>query len=151
MLSAIKTLRTRHGKAGHLVNENDPKAEDYRNWYNEWVEKYGITPEGWLDNNLKNWEDVQATDPHLVWTSHSTCEDEMVTNGAHIFKNSCCWDTFGWWIAKKPWVGDEGAFISEKASAYLPCKTCNLDGEEESVDPECLECEGEGYVNHYFD
>ena len=133
------------------MSENEPNAEDYRGWYNDWVEQYGIASAGWLDNTPSNWEKIQAMSPNLIWTSHSTCEDEMVTNGAHMFQNSCCWDTFGWWVAEKPWEGDETTFISEKASFYTSCQTCNADGEEESVDDECLECGGDGYVHHYFD
>lgn len=130
---------------------SEPNADDYRNWYLEWAEKYGITAEGWIDKTDEAWEMVQTLDPNLVWTAHSTCEDEMVTNGPHLFQNSCCWTTFGWWVGQEPWLGDENTHISEKASAYLPCQTCNADGEEEELDPECLECEGDGYVHHYFD
>lgn len=133
------------------TESTEPTAEDYREWYNEWLEEYGIKESGWIDKTDEAWEIVKNLDPKLVWTSHSTCEDEMVTNGAHMFQGSCCWTTFGWWIAEKPWVGNEDTHISEKASAYMTCQTCNADGEEESVDAECLECEGDGYVHHYFD
>lgn len=132
------------------IESTEPTAEDYQEWYNEWLRTYEI--EEWLDNTEENWTKVQKMDPRYVWTSHSTCEDEMVTNGARMLKGSCCWDTFGWHVGKKPWEGDiEDTYISEKASAYLSCTTCNLDGEGEDIEPECLECEGEGYVNHYFD
>lgn len=135
------------------IESTDPTAADYQNWYNEWVETYGITSEGYLENTPENWEKVQALDPKYVWTSHGTCEDEMVSNGPKMFTGSCCWDTYGWFVAKNPWVGNEDTYISEKATAYLPCETCNPDGlaEEDEYNPECSECEGEGYVNHFFD
>jgi len=131
------------------IESTEPTVEDYREWYEEWFNEYGTGQ--WLDKTDENWGVIQQVDPHLVWTAHSTCEDEMVTNGAHLFQGSCCWTTFGWYISDKPWEGTEDTYISQKTSAYISCQTCNPDGEEESIDPECLECEGDGYVHHYFD
>lgn len=132
------------------MSDEYPTAEEYQEEYNSVIEDYGLST--WLDNTEENWEAVQKLDPHLVWTNHSTCEDEMLTNGCYMFKNSCCWDTFGWFIGTEPWEGTPDAtYLSVKASAYLCCSTCNADCEDEDINPDCEECEGEGYVNHYFD
>ena len=131
-------------------NSSEPTFEDYRRLYEEWQSQY--KSDQWLDKTDENWVIVQKIDPRLVWTAHSTCEDEMVSNGAHLYENSCCWTTFGWHIAEKPWPGAEDEYLTVNTTLYLPCSICNPDGEdEEDYDSECLECEGEGYVNHYFD
>lgn len=133
------------------MSDWDITPEEYQQEWNSWQEEYKIT-DSFIEFSDENWEKVQAMDPHYVWTNHSTCEDEKVTAGAKLFKNSCCWDTFGWYIAEVPWVGDpETFFESIDASAYLPCTTCNADGEDDNIDEECQECEGEGFVHHYFD
>ncbi len=130
----------------------DLTAEDYQDAWNDWYSGYEIGD--FIEYSDENWEKVQKMDPHLIWTSHSTCEDEKVSAGIHLFQNSCCWDTYGWYVAKKPWEGDpDNHYESYNATAYLPCHICNPEGEGDEGDfnPECEYCEGEGYVNHYFD
>jgi hypothetical protein len=132
------------------MSDENPTAEEYQEEYNSVVEEYGLST--WLDNTEENWEAVQKLDPHLVWTNHSTCEDEMLTNGCYMFKNSCCWETYGWLIGSTPWEGNsEDSYLAVKASAQLPCSVCNLNGEDEEIDEECQTCEGDGYVQFYFD
>ncbi len=126
-------------------------SEDYQTMWNEWYEDYGIKE--FIEFSDENWEKVQKMDPHLVWTNHSTCEDEQVSAGASLFKNSCCWDTFGWYIASEAWEGDpDNHYESINASAYLPCPKCNPDGEDDGVEG-CDEpdCDGTGFINYYFD
>jgi len=130
----------------------DMTPEEYQEVWNNWHSEYEIGD--FIEYSEENWEKVQTMDTHYIWTSHNTCEDEMVTSGTRLFQNSCCWDTFGWYVAKKPWEGDPDTYYeSHKASAYLPCHLCNPDGEgdEEDFNPECDFCSGEGYVHHFFD
>jgi len=134
------------------MNDFDETAEEFQETWNEWYEDYQIGE--FIEYSDENWEKVRSMDPRYVWTNHSTCEDEQVTNGAHVYTGSCCWETFGWYVAGKPWSGDsETYFESYKASAYLACTICNPDGEGDEVDfdPECDYCSGEGWVNHFFD
>jgi hypothetical protein len=131
---------------------SDFTAAEYQDAFNDWYEDYEIGE--FIEYSEENWEKVQKMDPHYIWTHHSTCEDEKVTAGATLYSNSCCWGTFGWYVAKEPWVGDpETYYESYKSSAYLPCETCNPDGEgdDEDFDKECEYCAGEGWINHYFD
>lgn len=128
----------------------EPTAADYQEEFDAWYKNYEI--DTFIEYSEENWEKVQKMDTHYIWTNHSTCEDEQVSAGGSYFKNGCCWDTFGWYVAKKPWAGDpENHYESYKTTAYLVCESCNADGEEENLDPDCEYCEGEGYVNHFFD
>lgn len=127
----------------------DPtSANDYKAEYDTWFKSYSIEKARWIENSEDAWEQVQKLDPRLVWTEHSTCEDNQVTPGAHNFAGSCCWETFGWYHSEIPWQ-DEDEYV--RASVYLPCGECNKGGEEDEGDPECASCDGEGYVHHYFD
>lgn len=127
-----------------------PTAQDGQEEYDDWLKDYEQVE--YLENTPENWEKVQAVDTHLVWTDHGTCDNPMVSSGARMYSGRCCWDTYGWYVMAKPWVGDpEDTFISVETSAYLPCTLCNADGEEEEINDECEECEGDGWVNHFFD
>jgi hypothetical protein len=128
------------------MSDSDMKAADYAKEYEEWRAKYGITE--WIDNDSEGYAKVQAIDPSLVWTSHSTCEYEQMTPGVQVYKNSCCWATFGWEVATVPWTS-ETEYV--QTSATLPCEVCNPDGENEDEDNDCEHCEGNAYIQHYFD
>jgi hypothetical protein len=131
---------------------SDFTASEYQDAFNNWYKDYKIGD--FIEYSEENWNKVQSMDTHYIWTNHSTCEDEKVSAGAHLFQGSCCWDTFGWYVAKKPWDGDpDNYYESYNASAYLPCETCNPDGEgeEEDFKQECEYCSGEGWINHFFD
>lgn len=127
-------------------------AEEYQAEWDNWYKEYEITE--FIDNTEENWAKVQEMDSHLVWTDHSTCEDPRVSNGTHLFSNSCCWQTYGWYIAKKPWEGDEDTFITVNTGAYLPCPSCNPKGENDEGEEGCEEeedCFGDGFINYWFD
>jgi len=112
-----------------------------------WIKEYGIH---WGEDKYKGintiLEDMTQSDhasikklaeDGLVWTNHSTCEDEFFTAGYHIFEGSgCgCWVTHSFVIAEKPeWDDNERIY----ASAYMPCPVCNADGEGEGEE----DCEG---------
>ena len=116
------------------------------------LEEYAIWEESgpyeFFENSTENWLKVQSMDNNHVWTAHSTCEDEQLTPGAHLFAGSCCWDTFGWYVGEKAWE-DETAYV--QTSAYLPCPDCNPDGEDEEGSPDCQVCDGTAYYNFYVD
>lgn len=119
--------------------------EQYADLYQEWKDTYQIA--GFLEFSAQNWEAVQALDPHLVWTSHSTCEDDKVTNGAHDYTGSCCWQMSGWFIGNVPWEGDETTHIAYLTNAKLPCPVCNLHGSNPGpYPPTCEDCHGDGFV-----
>lgn len=149
----------------------DDTPEEILAWRDEWMEEYGID---WKNSIAKDDLDaanyaklVKLDKKKLVWTNHSTCEDDFFTTGLHVFgdcaflkqkSSGCgCWQSHSFIIAKKPW-SDENERIT--ATAYLPCSVCNPDGEEEGVEgckgPETPEgsdrgdCEG-GFINWYFD
>lgn len=129
--------------------DDNPSAEDYKVMFDEWLEEY-VQVE-YLENSDENWKKIQAMDPHLVWTDHGTCEDPKVTNGGNMFSGSCCWDTYGWYVMKNPWKGEpDTTYLSVNTGAYLPCHVCNRTGDEEDEN-ECETCEGERWINHWFD
>lgn len=127
-------------------------TDDYREAISDWAVEYGITEE--IEYSEENYEKVKALDPRLVWTYHSTCENDAVSNGCSVF-NSCCWSTFSWYIGTVPWGTNSGKpedwFEQYAMSFGYPCPVCNEDGEEENVDPDCERCEGDGYVQDYYD
>jgi hypothetical protein len=131
------------------MSDDELTAEDHRAFYNEWLEEYGYVD--YIEFSDENWEKVQQMNTRLIWTDHGTCENPMVTNGARLYSGRCCWDTYGWYVMSKPWEGPEDSYESVETAVYLACSTCNADSEEEDINSECPECEGEGYVNHYFD
>ncbi len=137
------------------------EAMEYKEEYESWLKDYEV--DDFLENTPENWEKVQKMDPRLVWTAHGTCEDPQVTSGARMYGGRCCWDTYGWHIAKKQWEiqGDiDSTFESYKTGIYSNCPSCNADGEDEieESDTECPgdenfpECECyDGYINYYWD
>lgn len=127
------------------MTEKEPTtAQEYQDAWDAWYRDYGITD--FVDNDKDGWERVQAMDPRLVWTNHSTCENELVTTGAAQY-SGCCWDTFGWFIGTVPWTNEH---VSVDASATISCQECNPDGLE-AGDDDCAACEGNGAIQHYFD
>ncbi len=133
------------------MSDSEMTVEDYQELFDEWHEDYEIQDE-FIEYSEENWAKVQAMDPRYVWTNHSTCENEKITNGASIY-NGCCWETFGWYIGNVPWGdGSTEYFEQVEVTAYLPCPKCNPDGEGDG-DEDCDEpdCDGSGYINHYFD
>ena len=154
----------------------DDDPEDLVAFRDEWIEAYGvawgrdagddiISIDELTDENYARLKELD--EKHLVWTNHSTCEDDYFTPGFHVFgdcqyleqeSRGCgCWQTHAWYIAKEPWE-DENERID--ATAYLPCSVCNPDGEGEGVEG----CEGpeipegadrdecmDGHVHWYFD
>lgn len=119
--------------------------------YNEWSETY--KPGVFVEYSEEEYERLtEEVDKHLVWTHHGTCETERYTNGVHNFNSGCgCWQVFGWTICEVPWVGDDDTYLSTETEWAGPCETCNVDGEDEHINQECPECDGEGYVQEYFD
>jgi len=117
--------------------------KDYVDERDKWIEEYGI---GWGQeggNKVYILEDMTRADHKLVeklhkkkliWTNHSTCENEMFTPGHHIFsEDSCCWRTYAFYVANKPWEDEDERIDS---TLYLPCPVCNADGEGDG-DPDC--------------
>jgi hypothetical protein len=119
----------------------------FQSWHNE----YGIVE--YVDFTEDGEARVSNLDEHLVWTDHGTCENNQISNGFRVYGGSgCgCWQTYGWYIATNPWVGLDSEFISIDTEGSSSCEVCNEDGEDEAINPECKECEGEGYVHYYFD
>ncbi len=134
-----------------MTDSTESELEEGKAAYLFWQETYEITD--YIDNSPENWEKVQQMDPHFLWTDHSTCESDCVSNGAMNFEGSCCWMSAGWHVAKKPWPDQENYFESYSTNIYLPCEKCNPGGEEDEddFDEDCEDCEGEGHVRHYFD
>jgi hypothetical protein len=117
--------------------------EDLIAWRDAWIEEYGIDW-GNKKGRVLSLEDMSQSDherikkldkKNLVWSEHSTCEDNYFTPGYHVFEGSgCgCWVTYSFYIAEVPWE-DENERID--ATAHLPCPVCNADGEGEG-DPDC--------------
>lgn len=125
--------------------------QDYIDAHNEWLQTYG--PLDFVEYSSEEYERLQSeVDTHYVWTHHGTCENERYSNGLHEFNSACgCWQVFGWYISETPWEGDEDTYLSIDAEWSGPCETCNLDGEDENIDPDCPECDGDGYTQDYFD
>ena len=114
----------------------------------EWIEEYGIA---WGADAGKGkyfvHDEMSQSDrkllekldeQNLVWTNHSTCEDDMFTAGYHYFSGSgCgCWQTYSYYVAEKPHDGND--YEAVKATAYIPCPVCNEDGEDDGEEG----CEG---------
>ena len=108
----------------------------------QWIEEYGIK---WgeetkgrffiLDEMTEKEKALleKLDKKKLVWTNHSTCEDEYFTAGYHNFNNSCCWQTYSYYVAEKPW---EDEYDRVNSTAFMPCPKCNADAEGEG-DPDC--------------
>lgn len=137
-------------------------AQEYKEQYQEWVKEYGIDFTKSVEHDTMTQEQYdmlsKLNEDGLVWTEHGTCEDTFITEGFKIF-GSCslldqkasgcgCWQSYAYYIGNKvcstDWI---------QITASLPCSICNPDGEDEedSFDPDCEECEGEGYAHHWFD
>jgi hypothetical protein len=151
--------------------EWDVSPEEYLTYIQEWIEEYGIDFDTSISNEDMTQEQyemlLRLDDEKLVWTEHSTCEDNMYTPGFKIFgdcaltgdtASGCgCWQSYAYYIGKTPWTAE---YDSVLCTALLPCSVCNPDGEGEGVEgcegPEVPEgadggeCES-GFVNWYFD
>ncbi len=113
--------------------------------YQDFLEKYD--PEIY-EATPENRKLVELIDPNLVWTLHSTCEDDQLSTGFLEFNpNNCCWREQAWYVSKTSWT-DETETI--KMSASLPCPECNKDGEGEG-DENCEVCDSYGYYSFYVD
>lgn len=53
-----------------------------------------------------------------------------------------------WLISSEPWPFEDESWI--KASYLGECTLCNVANDEEG-DPDCSECEGEGWVDYWFE
>jgi hypothetical protein len=141
-----------------LVEERDAWIKEYGI---DWGNKKGnvITRDEMSQSDRARLEEL--TKKNLVWTNHSTCEDEQFTPGYHDFEGSCCWSTYCYYIAEKPWEDEDERIL---ATAYMPCPVCNADGEGEGEEdcegPELPETEygvdlsdgcEEGYIQVYLD
>lgn len=126
--------------------------QDYIEAYNSWLDQY--KPGEFIEYSEEEYNKLEKEqDMHYVWTHHGTCENERYSNGIHSFSSGgCgCWQTFGWVICEVPWEGDEDTFLAVDTEWSGPCETCNADGGDENIDPDCPECDGEGYTQDYFD
>lgn len=96
-------------------------------------------------------EIVKKIDPNLVWTYHSTCENEKLSPGFMEFSTSnCCWHEQAWYVSEKPWVSDSSSEWIEM-SANLPCLECNPEGELDEGVEDCPTCDGIGFNQFYVD
>lgn len=135
------------------------EALEYKEEYEAWQSEYEVYD--YLENTEENWEKVQKMDPQLVWTDHGTCEDPQITSGARMYAGKCCWETYGWHLAKKKWEIDgdvDNTYHYYKTGTYSECPSCNPDGEAEEGAEDCPgdenfpECECyDGYINYYWD
>lgn len=125
--------------------------QQYIDAYKSWVEEY--RPVDFVEYSEQAYYQLKVEkDFHYVWTHHGTCETEQYTSGILQFNSNCgCWQVFGWIITEVPWIGDENTSISVATEWAGPCDICNADGEDQSIDPACPECDGEGYTQDYFD
>jgi len=124
---------------------NNTSFSRMKSIYRGWQEKHA--PE-FIEGTEENFVLVTAMNKKMVWTAHSTCDSEQLTPGAHWFNDSCCWDTFGWYVSKTPWT-DKGFYVDTSWTGF--CIECNEDGEGAEIDPECTTCEGEGTITEYLD
>ena len=99
----------------------------------------------------ENREALKKIDPNLVWTHHSTCENEMLSPGFMEFSpTNCCWHEQAWYVSEKPWHSDSSSeWIA--MSANLPCIECNPEGELDEGVEDCPTCEGNGFNLFYVD
>lgn len=125
--------------------------QEYIDAYKAWQEQY--KPKEFIEYSHETYEKLTAeSDIHYLWTHHGTCETEKYTNGVREYGGSCgCWSNLGWYLCEVPWEGDEKTFISVDTEWAGPCDICNEDGEDSNIDPECPQCDGEGWTQDYFD
>lgn len=145
-------------------------AADYQEEFDDWFELYDIQLDRTIVADEATPEQMSMLEEldkkNLVWTEHGTCEDEMISPGLTILGDfaltgqkatGCgCWQTYCFYVAAEPYDDSVREDSSQwiYASVHLPCSKCNPKGEnedEESYDPDCEECEGEGFATHYFD
>lgn len=128
----------------------DELLENYE-YYKQWIGS--ASPKKFLEYSQENSALVQKMKPEYVATEHDTCDNSQITTGFHDFgpEPRCCWVTHGWYICENEYKPDD--YIT--ASGYATCADCNPNGdgdfEEESANPECELCYGDGSVNYYFD
>lgn len=129
----------------------DETAKEYADSYKAWQNEY--RPVKYVEYSAENLVLMESQDPRYVWTDHSTCDNEQLTSGFHVFNNSCCWNTHGWHITEVASTPDN--YVT--TSSYLPCPVCNGEGEDGCPGPDAIDgaeisdgCE-EGHVQWYFD
>ena len=103
--------------------------------------------------NDENREYLKTVDPKLVWTAHSTCENDFISPGFLEFSpSSCCWEEHEWFVSEKPWESDDSSEWIQ-TSAHMPCPECNPEADEdmEESNSECGICEGMAWYTYYTD
>jgi len=125
---------------------NYSSAEEYQKAYDKWAKQY--RPVKFVEYSPENLKMMENQDPRYVWTDHDTCEESQLTSGFHFFGDPafCCWVTHGWHITE---VACEDGDRVIDVSAYIPCEC--YDEEEDIWNENCSKCEGEGFIQHYFD
>ncbi len=101
----------------------------------------------------ENREIVKAIDPKLVWTAHSTCENDFISPGFLEFSpTSCCWEAFEWLVSEKPWESDDSSEWIQ-TSIQTSCPECNPDDDDDldEGNPDCTICDGEAHYTYYAD
>ena len=125
---------------------------DLQDELDEYLDFMEVTkPKEFLDYNEENSKKVEQMDPRYVVTDHDTCDSPMFSVGWHDFGPNprCCWFTHGWHILTNPWEGVDDMI---RTGGYAQCVECNIGGDsDDEGDPDCKTCEGDGWVNYYYD
>ena len=118
--------------------------EEYDNFIADYKPEY-------FEDNEDNRKLIGKLNPKLVWTSHSTCEDNYIAPGFLQFSPSnCCWHEDGWYVSEKEWESDDSTNWV-RTSYNFNCPDCNPDGESDEGADGCEKCEGSGYYQYYTD
>lgn len=123
-----------------------PDTQELFDLYKAWVEEH--KPGEFIEKgDEEGYERLKKMKPEYIATDHDTCENSWLDVGIHEFSpTNCCWHEHGWYILEVP--GEVDDYV--EYSNYDVCVECNAGGDDDG-DPECENCEGDGWKTYYFD
>lgn len=125
---------------------------EYQGW-NAWADKYKPKKnhlskygEMMYETYGEEYDYIKTVDPRYVWTwvSGDMC-DLLVAGVAYV-------NRLGYWTAEVPWENEEDYVllsVEKECVCYSEDEEMLVKRDDNWGDPDCVECEGAGYVTEY--